>query len=262
MNPEFADAWRTYILETAKHDQLVTENDIYKEVTEYNQGVNADNAEITQKNEALENSMHANNADHIGQVGDINSNLNVSQDVLNVLNSYQSILDLEAQLAEASQALENHAGKNAQLGSDDYAQYLAAVQAYNETVKEYNADVLAYNTAVDTYNAAVKAFNEAQHDTTSSTTGNVTGTGTADWGNMNAFMGGGVSLGIHQSLRGSGFAGKTGANILMGVEFDSNNIPLNFGFDFRPGYGMTFFHGIVIGHFFDWALAASIRYRF
>ena len=85
---------------------------------------------------------------------------------------------------------------------------------------------------------------------------------TADWGNMNAFMGGGVSLGIHQSLRGSGFAGKTGANILMGVEFGSNNIPLNFGFDFRPGYGMTFFHGIVIGHFFDWALAASIRYRF
>ena len=185
VNPEFADAWRTYVQETAKHDQLVTENDIYKEVTEYNQSVNADNAEITQKNEALENSMHANNADHIGQVGNINSNLNVSQDVLNVLNSYQSILDLEAQLAEASQALENHSGKNAQLGSDDYAQYLAAVQAYNETVKKYNADVLAYNTAVDTYNAAVKAFNEAQHDTTNSTTGNVTGTGTADWGNIN-----------------------------------------------------------------------------
>ncbi|MBO5346094.1 MAG: hypothetical protein J6A44_04205 [Paludibacteraceae bacterium] len=85
---------------------------------------------------------------------------------------------------------------------------------------------------------------------------------TADWGNMNAFIGGGVSLGIHQSLKGSGFAGKTGANVLMGVEFASNSVPLDFGLDFRPGYGMTFFYDIIIGHFFDWALAASIRYRF
>ena len=84
----------------------------------------------------------------------------------------------------------------------------------------------------------------------------------ADWGNMNAFAGGGVSLGIHQSLRGSGFAGKFGTNAILGVEFELNEAPFCFGLDFRPGYGMTFFHEIVIGHFFDWALAGSIRYRF
>ncbi len=85
---------------------------------------------------------------------------------------------------------------------------------------------------------------------------------TSDYYNMNTFAGAGISLGIHQSINGSGFAGKVGVNAIMGVEFELNKAPFCLGLDFRPGYGMTFFHDIVIGHFFDWALATSIRYKF
>ena len=66
---------------------------------------------------------------------------------------------------------------------------------------------------------------------------------------------------------------KFGINALVGLELDLAAVPLVVGFDFRPGYGMGYrsqkqdFKGVTetsktITNFFDWTLAASLRYKF
>lgn len=82
-----------------------------------------------------------------------------------------------------------------------------------------------------------------------------------NWGNISAFAGGGLSLGLASEFRNSMVFGKCGFNAIAGIEFELDDAPFTFGLDFRPGYEMMFGHGIY-GNFFDWAIAASVRYTF
>ena len=81
------------------------------------------------------------------------------------------------------------------------------------------------------------------------------------WGDISAFVGGGVSLGLASEFYNSMVFGKWGFNAIAGIEFSLDDAPFTFGLDFRPGYEMMFGHGIY-GNFFDWAIAASARYTF
>lgn len=82
-----------------------------------------------------------------------------------------------------------------------------------------------------------------------------------DWGNIAAYVGGGVSLGYAQEFYSNLDLGKWGINAIAGVEFILNNTPITIGLDFRPGYGMLF-TGTQSLHMFDWVLAANVRYYF
>ena len=70
--------------------------------------------------------------------------------------------------------------------------------------------------------------------------------------------------------------GKFGFNAIGGVEMSLANAPIVLGLDFRPGYGLHFVTDATVGinmmtgaaikgsittSFFDWTLAASVRYR-
>ena len=99
-------------------------------------------------------------------------------------------MDRQEALAAESAALQTHAGKDAALGSEAYAQYLAAVEAYNNKVNRFNEDVDAYNEAVAVYNAAVDAYNQEKLDNAASNPSTNAGTeqdseNTIDWGNVN-----------------------------------------------------------------------------
>ena len=78
-----------------------------------------------------------------------------------------------------------------------------------------------------------------------------------DWGNLDWYVGGGVSLGYAYWR----VCGKFGVNASGGVELALSKIPLAFDFDFRPGYGMLF-DAANTQHYFDWGLAWSVRYCF
>ncbi len=82
-----------------------------------------------------------------------------------------------------------------------------------------------------------------------------------NWGDISAFVGGGLSLGLASEFRNSLVFGKWGFNAIAGIEFSLDDAPFTFGLDFRPGYEMMFGHG-VYGNFFDWAIALSARYTF
>lgn len=120
------------------------------------------------------------------------------------------------------------------------------------------------------------------------------GAGTICW-----FAGGGISLGMLQTAEGTGsrawknmkilrdeykkdsnrypypYNFKMGVNALIGMELCLKRAPINIGIDFRPGWGEYFWrykYSNAYYHetdnekysyaFFDWGLAASIRYRF
>ena len=89
------------------------------------------------------------------------------------------------------------------------------------------------------------------------------------------FAGGGVSLG-YDFARGWSFLGlmeteyckqgKYGVNAIGGLEYKFN-VPLVLQFDFRPGYGMTFYQygkkkKWATEHYFHWGLGVSVRYTF
>ena len=132
--------------------------------------------------------MHADLVDSIEDVGQINENVVVDESVLETLNGYNGLLDQLKALEDAAAALDAHTGKNASLGSDEYAAYLADVEAYNNAVTKFNTDAAAYNAAVEAYNAAVDVYNDEKlNDTSNPSTGVGTEQGTADidWGNVN-----------------------------------------------------------------------------
>lgn len=83
----------------------------------------------------------------------------------------------------------------------------------------------------------------------------------ANWGNIAALVGGGVSLGYAEEFGSSIHLGKAGFNAIAGVEFILKNTPITIGLDFRPGYGVLF-NDMLALHMFDWALAANVRYCF
>ncbi len=81
-------------------------------------------------------------------------------------------------------------------------------------------------------------------------------TGRVDW-----FAGIGTSMGLSSGFdTRNGVGGKFGMNAIGGAEvvFDA---PVNLSLDFRPGYGLQFMKQAGISYF-DWAVVASVRYRF
>ncbi len=167
------------------YEDYVAEAAIYDEVTEYNQTITGKNETIQNQNTALENNLDAESVDSIGDVGENNTGVAVDQEILDVLAGYDTLKTAQAQLNDEAAALDNHAGKGADLGSDAYAEYLAAVEAFNDKVTQHNAKVDAYNAAVETYNEAVNSYNDSNVETSSTSADNHTETGTADWGNIN-----------------------------------------------------------------------------
>jgi len=165
--------------------QHETESEIYKEVTEYNAGIVEQNTGIDQQNKALETAVDAKAVENLAEVGELNDNVEVDGDVLDTLGGYNELMTQQKALEESAAALETHAGKNADMGTEAYAEYLAAVQAHNVAVEAYNAAAKAYNDAVSTYNDAVDTYNQNKPEETESTTDSSYGTGTADWGNIN-----------------------------------------------------------------------------
>lgn len=89
--------------------------------------------------------------------------------------------------------------------------------------------------------------------------------GEFDEGRVDWYAGGGLSLGLCGDLYpmrvgNSPVLGKFGLNAVAGAEivFDA---PVDLSLDFRPGYGVAFNDNYHVS-FFDWALVASVRYRF
>lgn len=106
-----------------------------------------------------------------------------------------------------------------------------------------------------------------------------------DFASLHWYAGGGVSVGLSQLGGNWGeiadarkyadkpFDFKLGINAIAGVEMCLKNAPLNIGVDFRPGmatnmhfhsesYGAMSATQFMSATYFDWALAASLRYRF
>lgn len=80
---------------------------------------------------------------------------------------------------------------------------------------------------------------------------------TWDFGSLQWFAGGGVSLGT--GFQGNGWAeGKLGINAIGGVELAFTAIPLSCQIDFRPGYGQLF--GSLTQAYFDYMAGVSVRY--
>ena len=86
-----------------------------------------------------------------------------------------------------------------------------------------------------------------------------------NWGGIGWFAGGGLSLGLAQGFTKvdgvNTTLGKWGINAIAGVELGLDDAPLAISLDFRPGYGMAFVENGSVS-FFDWAIAASVRYTF
>lgn len=81
-----------------------------------------------------------------------------------------------------------------------------------------------------------------------------------DEGRLDWYAGGGVSIGMGQGFNGGALMGKFGFHGMGGIEFVFD-APVNVGLDFRPGYGLLFDDYAELS-FFDWTVAASVRYRF
>ena len=165
-------------------DAVAKEETVYEEVLDYNKGIEEKNGNIETANKALENDVDAEAVENIDAVGDINKNVNVDAGVLEILNGYKDLADQESKLLETAAALDADERRNSALGSDEYAAYVAEVEAYNIAVDTHNQNVQAYNNAVTAYNTAVQDFNDKQEASTESSTGNGYAEGDADWGNI------------------------------------------------------------------------------
>lgn len=75
---------------------------------------------------------------------------------------------------------------------------------------------------------------------------------------LNLYAGGGLSLGWANVIAENG-AGKFGINALVGIEANITNAPIEFTFDFRPGYATLFTKDGAL-HGFDWGLVLGVRY--
>lgn len=91
-----------------------------------------------------------------------------------------------------------------------------------------------------------------------------------DEGRVDWYAGGGLSLGLCSDLYptrvgdvyyNSPILGKFGLNAIAGTEVVFDGAPVNLSLDFRPGYGVAFNDNYHLS-LFDWALVASVRYRF
>lgn len=78
------------------------------------------------------------------------------------------------------------------------------------------------------------------------------------------FLGGGLNIGMVSDIKNTNpnlIYGKAGANAMLGLSYGFGNSPWVLAFDFRPGYGFAFRDEYAAHyHFFDWKLAAALRY--
>ena len=177
--------YQDYLEDKTVYDQLVEENEIFGEVTDYNEQVIQNNNNVDEMNKALE-SVDVGVVESVDDVGELNKNVKIGEDVLTVLRSFDLLAEEQGNLATEGTKLANHAGKGADLGSDEYAAYLEAVTEYNKKVDAFNVKVAAYNAAVAAYNEAVDTYNQNKPTDSSSSTGIGTATSNkkADWGNI------------------------------------------------------------------------------
>ena len=98
-----------------------------------------------------------------------------------------------------------------------------------------------------------------------------------DFGSLDWYAGGGVSLGLMKwadnwgNISKADVDGKFGINAIGGLELGFSGAPLALSLDLRPGYGLMFGNDKdnELGtetrwdaSFFDWALVAGLRYCF
>lgn len=78
------------------------------------------------------------------------------------------------------------------------------------------------------------------------------------------YLGGGLNIGMVSDLKNANpnaIYGKAGVNALAGISYGFEGSPWVLAFDFRPGYGFAFRNeNYPHFHFFDWKLAAALRY--
>jgi len=191
LEAEYQQKLKEYNDAKEAHKQQDQEHDIYVEVDGYNQIIEGKNDAYTEKNEIMQGNVDVGVVKELEEVGELNKNAintKVDADTLAVLGTYDSLMDRlnneETGLLAQAEALKNHPGQKESLGSAEYAEYLAAVEAYNAAVEDFNADVDIYNLAVETYNLAVDDYNANKPTDSTSSAGQTQSTGTADWGNF------------------------------------------------------------------------------
>ena len=221
-----SEAYKDYLDDKAVYDQLVDENEIYEDVTDYNTQVGADNAIIDDMLAELDNldvgveesiddvsELNQNvviddnlltiltpaegEEDKFAYLRDLYADLKDKAtaddtDVGTLVKAeltkekYNALASKKQTLKSEAQKLAEHTGKNAELGSDEYAAYLKAVEDYNALVEEFNKAAKSFNDAAALYNAAVEHYNQNKPADSSSSTGigTTTSGNKADWGNI------------------------------------------------------------------------------
>ena len=174
-----------YKTNLANKTQADKKQEIIDDVTEYNETVQTYNDGVKNLNDALNEGLDGVAGD-VGELGEANDALNSQESLaatLEILNQYDGKL---ATLQSEAATLEADTRKNAELGSAKYAEYLAAVEAYNDKVEAFNDWVReTYNKAVADYNAAVDAYVPPTIPSPPSTGNGTNQSGTGiDWGNI------------------------------------------------------------------------------
>ena len=171
-----------------KTEQSETEKNIIDDVNKYNQEVAEKNGQLESANAAMKENIDVGVADNLEGVGALNANVVIDAETKTILGSFKQLEQDQIVLNNAGAALATHPGKDAPLGSDEYAAYLKAVEDHNALVDEFNEKIAAYNAAVDAYNVEVEKYNqnkpEVPGDATTDDATQQTG-GSIDWGNVN-----------------------------------------------------------------------------
>ena len=169
-----------------KVEQAQKENKLLDEVNKYNNSVTDYNNQQAEANNALQSGVDG-VVDGVGKLDETNQAVSDAFDAakMAILNDYEN---RKAAVQTMAAALDTHPGKDAELGSAAYADYLADIEKYNKAVdafntfvrEQYNPAVTAYNTAVDNYVPPVIP------SAPSSGNGVQQGSGAAvNWGNIN-----------------------------------------------------------------------------
>ena len=173
-----------YAYNQGNKEQADKKQEIIDDVIEYNEVVADYNANVNDLNDALDKGIDG-VADDANDLGEANNAVNVivGEEIMAILNSYKTKLE---ELNGEATKLDNHAGKDAELGSAEYAEYLKAVEAYNGKVDIFNKWVSeTYNPAVTTYNTAVDNYTPPTVPSAPSTNnGTQQGSTGIDWGNI------------------------------------------------------------------------------
>lgn len=165
-------------------DAVAKEEEVYEHVVEYNDSIKDKNDLIALENADLNKDVDTGAVENIGSVGELNSGVKIDQEILDILGTHETLAGMESTLMQWGAELEADERRNSNLGTVEYAAYVALVEQYNKAVDEHNEKIAAYNNAVAAYNDAVDAFNTGREETPDSSTSNGLDEGDADWGNI------------------------------------------------------------------------------